>query len=175
MPNEPEHVVVGEITSPFGVRGAVRVWPTTDFPERLTTLRRIWLDRVDGPGWDVVELVWSGRTAVLQLAAVATREQAEALRGRSVVVPRASLPALPADTYYWHQLLHLAVVDDESGRSIGRVAHVHRRGGAHDFLEVERLDGPAFWVPVVRPIVAAVDLDAGTIRVSLPEGLEELD
>ncbi len=175
MVNELPHVAVGEITGPYGIHGAVRIWPTTDYPERLAQLGRIWLDRVDGPGWDVSECTWSGRTAVLQLAAVATRTQAEALRGHSVVVPRASLPELPAGTYYWHQLLHLEVVDDESGRRIGRVAHVHRRGGAHDFLEVERMEDPAFWVPLVRPIVTAIELDAARIRVHLPEGLEDLD
>ena len=167
-------VQIGEVGSPHGIAGAVRVLPTTDFPERLPGIQRIWLDRVEGDGWPVVEWTWNGNVSILQLREVASREQAAMLRGRRIVVPRTSLPKLPDGTFYWYQLLGMAVRELD-GRELGRVEHVQRRGGAHDFLEVSRSGHSPFWIPMVRAIVHRVDLTECTVWVSLPEGLEDLN
>jgi len=166
-------VQVGEVGSPHGTMGALRVLPTTDFPERLRALERIWLDKIEGDGWEVRQWTASGRMTILQLAAVTSRDQAAALRGARILVLRQSLPELPVDSFYWYQLLGMAVRDSD-GRELGRVVHVHRQGGAHDFLEVSRPNQASFWIPIVRAMVNRIDLEQQTIWVSLPEGLEEL-
>lgn len=166
-------VQIGQIAAPHGIRGAVRVEPTTDFPDRLRSLRRVWLDEVLGDPWECAEWTVAGRSVILKLQAVATREQALALKGRRIVLPVDELPPLGEDVFYWHQLLGLRV-RDPAGREVGTVVHVRRHGGAHDFLEVEKADGGSFWVPMVRPLVERVDLAAGVVHVDLPPGLEDL-
>lgn len=167
-------IQIGEIGAPHGINGAVRVSPTTDYPDRLTEVRTVWLNHVQGPGWSVMSWSWTGRIAVLQLEAVATREQAEKLRGALIVVPQASLPALEQGTYYWYELIGLKVFQRVGERLLGTVTHVHRRGGSHDFLEVQPEAGKPFWIPLTRPIVEEIDRLNGMIWVDLPEGLEDL-
>ncbi len=165
---------VGEIGAPHGISGAVRVFPTTDFPERLSRLGRIWLDRCEGDGFAVKEWTVTEALVLLQLHMVASREQAETLRGRTLWIPQDELPALPSDTFYWHQLLGLAVYTVDQ-RLLGSVAHVRRRGSAHDFLEVTREGRKPLWIPLVRTFVDRVDVAGGCVWVSLPQGLEELE
>lgn len=179
MANERPHfddgVQIGEIGAPHGISGAVKVYLTTDFPERLGDIGRIWLDHLDGEGWSVKRFAEGpGPFGIMQLSLVATREQAQALRGCRVLVPKSSLAELPQDSFYWHQLLGLRVCDLD-GRELGYVEHVHRQGGAHDFLEVSRPGDSSFLLPLVRAMVKDVDLSAKTLRVLLPEGLEDLN
>ncbi len=168
-----EAIQIGEITAPHGIWGAVRVQLTTDFPERLTSLAAVWLDEVRGSPWECAEWRVQGSAAILRLAAVATRDQALTLKGRRLVLPTDALPPLGKDAFYWHQLVGLRV-EDADGRGVGRVVHVRRRGGAHDFLEVQKDDGGVFWLPMVRPLVSRVDLAEGVVYADLPPGLEDL-
>jgi 16S rRNA processing protein RimM len=170
----PNYVELGEIAAPHGINGTFRMVPTTDYPERLGEIKRVWLNDLKGPGWAVRQWGQSAGLVTLKLDAIANREQAQALKGQRIVIPRQDLPNLGPDTYYWHQLIGLAVRLRDTGRTLGAVAHVRRRGGAHDFLEVARGDGSSFWIPMVRSMVRAVDLTEQVIWVELPEGLEDL-
>jgi 16S rRNA processing protein RimM len=166
-------VQIGTITAPHGLGGAVRVQLTTDFPERLASLSEVWLDAVRDAPWECAEWTVLGPTAILKLKAVANRDQALRLKGCRIVIPVERLPRLEPNAFYWHELIGLNVQDAE-GRMVGQVAHVRRHGGAHDFLEVKKADGSTFWLPMVRPLVTGVDLDAGIIHADLPPGLEDL-
>lgn len=85
---------------------------------------------------------------IARFAEVADRTAAEALRGTELTVPRAALPPLGEGEYYHADLLGLPVASTE-GAAIGQVVAVENFG-AGDVLEIERLDGKRFMVPM-RP------------------------
>lgn len=169
----PDYVMVGEVTAPFGMDGSVRVFPTTDFPERLLTLKEVAVD-VLGSTRQVVQSRLAPPMAVMRLAGYNTREEAERLRGALLMVPERELPKLPQDEYYWHQLVGLTVQEQGTDRVLGRVAHVLRTGATHDVLEVERPEKKPLLIPALKSIVRQVDLGARIMTVTLPPGLEEL-
>ena len=96
---------------------------------------------------------------ILRLEGISDRDAAERLIGRYLEAP-ASLA--PPDTYYWHQLIGLAAVD-EAGVELGHVVEIFRAGEN----EVYRIEGPGgeLLVPALRDVVRSIDLAAGRIVV----------
>jgi len=164
--------MVGEVTAPFGIDGAVRVFPTTDFPERLLALSEIVVDKLGGSR-SILHSHAAPPMAVLQLAGFTTREQAETLRGAVLMVPEATLPPLVPDAYYWHELVGLTVKEVGSDRILGRLTHVLRTGAGHDVFEVERVGRKPLLIPALKSVVKTVDLTAGCVWVDLLPGLED--
>lgn len=169
----PGYVMVGEVTSPFGIDGAVRVFPTTDFPERLLELKEVAVNTLRGSR-AVVHSRLAPPMAVMQLEGFTTRDQAETLRGALLMVREAELPILPGDEHYWHQLVGLTVVEDGTERVLGQLAHVLRTGAGHDVFEVERPGKKPLLIPSLKSVVKQVDLEGQRMVVELLPGLEDI-
>jgi 16S rRNA processing protein RimM len=112
--------------------------------------------------------VSAGRV-VLKLAGIDNREAAEVLRGALISVPAEQAVALPAGTYYWHQIIGLRVVDLED-RPLGQIADILATGG--NDVYVVRSNGRELLLPAIRDVVKEIDLDGGVVRVDLLPGLE---
>jgi 16S rRNA processing protein RimM len=159
-----EPVVVGRIGGAWGVLGWLRVTSFTDPPEHLFEYRP-WL--VESPqGWRTVtpeRCQPRGVAFVVRLREVTSREAAQALAGHLLAVPRSALPEIDeADTWYWRDLIGLAVCDTRD-RCLGSVDHLFTTG-AHDVLVV-RGQGEDVLIPFVRQFVVAVDLEGRRLVV----------
>jgi 16S rRNA processing protein RimM len=166
-------VAVGRIVRTQGRRGEVRVEPLTDAPERLAELRECWLVPPAAGERHDVEAVWfQGRVPVVKFAASATMTDAQALVGRLVTIPRASVRQLPPDRYYAFDLVG-CVVETPEGVSLGTITEV-LAGPEHDYWTVQRGDR-AWPLPAVTALVERVDLAARRVVARPPEGLVELD
>lgn len=138
----------------------------TDWPERLAVGASLWLEGAAEPR-TVIAVEAGGRTPIVFLDGIASREAAEAVAGSYLEAPTR---ALPAGTYFWDELIGLAVVDPE-GRHLGEVTEVFRAGGN----EVYRVMGPAGerLVPALRSVVLDIDLSARRMTVA-PDEAEEV-
>ena len=160
--NDPA-IVVGRISGAFGVRGWVKAVSFTDPPLNLLGYRPWTLLRGDvGRRVEVLEGREHGGAVVARLKGVATREQAEALRGFEVTVLRSQLPPPAPGEYYRIDLIGLRVINLE-GAELGEVIDVMETG-ANDVLVVrgerERL------VPFVQgEFVKSVNLDESRVVV----------
>jgi len=167
FPEAPAHlVVIGRLGSAYGVAGALHVTSFTDPPDNIQRYRPWLLGR--GEGFQEVKVAGvraHGQGYTARIAGVDDREQAQALAGTLIAVPRASLPALSEDEYYWRDLVGLRVVD-RSGRDFGRVVQLIDTG-AHDVLAI---DGEReTLIPFTAQFVLKVDLDGGSILVDWSE------
>jgi 16S rRNA processing protein RimM len=163
-------VCMGIVGAPHGVRGAVRIKSFTDEPdsiacygaledesgERRFTLRVLGAAKGDG-------------MVIAQLAGVADRDRAEALRGLRLYAPRAALPAIAEDEFYHADLVGLAA-ELEDGARLGKVIAVHDFG-AGDMLEIARDKGQPVLVPFTHAAVPIVDIAGGRVVIDPPEGL----
>jgi len=169
--DDPEElIIVGEITRPHGVRGAVRVAPVTDFPDHLLRLTRMVVvqERVAGPA----RVEWAeaaGRFVVMKLAGIETPEAAEALRGATLRIPPDEVPPLPPGQFYVFQIVGLRVRTPE-GRALGRVAEVLRTG-SNDVYVIRSTEGREILLPAVEGVVEAIDVEAGEVVARPPEWL----
>jgi 16S rRNA processing protein RimM len=169
------------------MRGEVRVYPDSDFPERFLTPGERWLRRGPTLAPEAVTLV-SGRCLpgkglyVLCLANVTTREQAAALRDAVLLVPEGDRPPLAPDEFHVGDLLGLEVRLGDT--LIGTVVDVFAAGNdllavalEPTFLTAKPLSksGPQpVLIPLVPEIVPVVNLAGGYVEITPPPGLLEL-
>jgi 16S rRNA processing protein RimM len=107
---------------------------------------------------------------VVRAREVETREQAEALRGLRLYVPREALPEPDEGEFYLVDLVGLQAVSPE-GESLGVVRSV-QDFGAGDLLEIQPPDGASWWQPFTREAVPEVSLAARRLVVVRPAEVE---
>ena len=132
---------IGKIVAAHGLRGEVRIYPDSDFPERFQQPGPRWLLRPGASEPEEIELL-KGRFLdgkglyIIQLEGVTNRDQAEALRGAVLMVPEGDRLPLEEDEFHVSDLIGLDVFDQHSQTVIGVVTAVIAAG--NDLLEVER-------------------------------------
>jgi len=161
-------VCLGVVTGPHGVQGAVRIKSFTEEPEDIAHYGPLADD--SGRRSFELELIGAAKGVVLaHLSGVEDRDQAEALRGLRLHLPRAALPQTEAEEYYHADLIGLeAVLGD--GTPVGRVRAIYDFG-AGDTLELTRPCGSPIMVPFTRAVVPTIELAAGRLVLDPPPGL----
>ncbi|MBO0706193.1 MAG: 16S rRNA processing protein RimM [Candidatus Dormibacteraeota bacterium] len=154
---------VGQVSGVFGIQGAVKVHPLTDFDDRFDAGSELHLRGA------VHTVEWRRQAAgmlVLKLSGLDDRTAAEGLRGTYVEVPEEDRRPLGAGAWYVDQLLGLRV-RSQSGRDLGTLDEVLERP-AND-VWVARTPAPdrvETLVPATREAVLAVDLPGGEVLVA---------
>lgn len=197
-PNSDDWLEIGTIVSPQGLRGEVRVYPNSDFPERFTQPGQRWLQSPNSLQVQTIELL-SGRYIpgknlyVVRLAEVEDRDGAEALRGCKLLVPSRDRPELEADEYHVSELIDLEVYNQLTGENIGVVSDIFWAGS--DLLEVKLYKQPkveqalptskkrkskktkpaTVFIPFVKEIVPVVDIEGRRLEITPPPGLLEVN
>jgi 16S rRNA processing protein RimM len=165
-------ILVAQVAGAFGVRGEVRLTAFTEDPLAMLDYG-VLLNAAGAP----VLTMKTGRAvkgAVIGEAdEIATREQAEAMRGLKLYIDRSALPpAEDEDEFYLVDLIGLEVVSP-AGEPLGRVKFV-ANFGAGDLLEIApATPGEASWyAPFTKAVVPGIDLAAGRIVVDRPPETE---
>jgi 16S rRNA processing protein RimM len=162
-------LVIGEIIKPHGVRGEVRVLPSTDLPERFSWLKTVYIGRAE-PRPAGVEAVRSHQHWVLlKLAGIDNRDQAESLRGEWLQVPIDEAIPLEEDEYFLYQLVGLAVYD-ETGQQLGELVDVLETGANNVFV-IRSPEGELL-LPDIDEVIREIDLESGRVIVRLLPGLK---
>ncbi|SFB07172.1 16S rRNA processing protein RimM [Poseidonocella pacifica] len=163
-----DKVVVGSIAGAFGVRGEVRIKSYCADPSAIADYNPLTLENGRVLTLTLLRPVKGGYA--VRLSGVATKEEADALRGAELLTERERLPSLPDDEYYHADLIGLSVLDT-GGEELGHVKSV-QNNGADDLLEVH---GPGLsttvFVPFTKAVVPTIDLTARRIVIDPPEGL----
>jgi 16S rRNA processing protein RimM len=151
---------VGQVTGAYGLEGAVKVTPLTDFEDRFDPGALLVLDGA------AHEVEWSRETQpglVVKLHGIDNRTVAELFRGRYLEVPDDAMRTLEDGRFYHHQVVGLEVVT-ESGDRIGVIEEVLERP-AND-VWVSRRGSIEQLIPATRDAVLSVDLGASRVVVA---------
>jgi 16S rRNA processing protein RimM len=149
---EDREVALAAITGAHGIGGEVRL---KLFCESAESLRHHDAFRVGDRTLRLVSLKAGNGQPIARFAEVGDRNQAEALRGTLLSVPRSSLPPLEDGEYYHADLMGLPC-RDASGEMLGTVVAVENFG-AGDILEIEDLRGKRAMVPFREGIATLGD------------------
>jgi 16S rRNA processing protein RimM len=167
-------VAIGEIARAHGLRGEVRVTPLTDHPERFERVTECVLWDATRDGRETRRITTArrhGDALVVAFAGCDGVDDARALVGRLIAVPRdEALPPPPGSFYPWQ--LEGARVTTEDGRPVGRVVGIEH-AGAQD-LWIVAGEGREHLIPAVSDIVIDVDVAAARVVIRPPEGLLDL-
>jgi 16S rRNA processing protein RimM len=156
MTTPPNLILVARVAGAFGVKGEVRLAAYTVDPMALLAYRD--LKRETGaPGLTLTSARPHKGGLVGRAQEVETREEAEALRGLRLYLPREALPATEdEDEFYLVDLIGLAV-ESPAGEPLGVVRSV-QDFGAGDLLEIQPPQGASWWLPFTREAVPQVRL-----------------
>lgn len=172
-------VTLAKILRPRGLRGEVAAEILTDFPERLTKLREVWLwDGRSAPRLVGLQRCWlspgRGGQAIFHFVDINSVEAAETLRGLEVQVPLEERARLGPGNYFVSDLIGCQVWEAGAATALGAVRDVEFAGGAAPLLAVDTSDGEVL-VPMAAEVCRSIDVKAKRIDVVLPEGLLDLN
>jgi 16S rRNA processing protein RimM len=173
-------ILIGKIFGAAGVKGEIKLFHDSGERERIAGVGELFFlpkkqGGADGvePGFirrKVLSMRYVGKTPVLLVEGIRTRDEAESLSGDEVYVERDALAPLGDDGYYVDEITGFTVAD-ETGSRIGKVSGI-LDNPAHDILRIcPARGGDELLLPMVDVFVIAIDQGRREITVRLPDGL----
>ena len=161
---------VGVITTTHGVRGEVKVYPTTDEPERFLDLDYVLLDTGrELRRLDIKNVRFFKNLAILKFDGIDNINDIEKYKGRDLWIPREEAQELDEDEYYIADLLGMKVLL-EDGSEFGTLRDVMETG-ANDVYIVDSVKHGEVLLPAIKECILDVDIKTNTMTVHLMKGL----
>jgi len=164
---------VGVIAGTHGLRGEVKVFPTTDEPARFLDLEKVILDTGrDERTLKIRSVKFFKKFVILGFEGMDRIEDVEKLKGSELLINREDAIPLEEGEYFIPDLLGLKVVTDD-GRELGVIKDVIETG-ANNVYDVQNEDGARILIPAIPQCILEVRLEEGDMTVHLLPGLENL-
>jgi 16S rRNA processing protein RimM len=160
---------VGKITNTHGHKGAIKVQPLTDYPERFEELENLFL--VDGDNkerFTITSIKYQKNNLILEIKEIKDMNQAELYKGKFLFIEEKDARPLPEGRYYIFQLVGLDVYENDT--LLGKISEVIQTG-SNDVYIVKRGEGEKdLLIPVLKKVVKNIDLENKKMQVELLEG-----
>ncbi len=164
---------VGVITSTHGVRGEVKVFPTTDDPGRFKKLKEVLLDTgKELKPMEIAQVKFFKNMVILKFKGFDNINDIEIYKGKDLLVTRENAVKLGPDENFIADLIGLSVVTDE-GEELGTLTDVLLTG-ANDVYEVTTGQGRKILLPAIKQCILNVDLEEEKVLVHVLDGLLDL-
>ena len=164
---------VGVITSTHGIRGEVKVFPTTDDPKRFKKLKQVILDNgKEKRDLEVESVKFFKQFVILKFKGIDNINDIEKYKSKDLLIPRDQAGELEPDEYFITDLIGLEV-RTEDGEILGTMKDVLETG-ANDVYVVQMKDGKELLLPAIGDCILNVDLEQGVMTVHILDGLMDL-
>ena len=163
-----EYLMVGVIANTHGVRGEVKVYPTTDDVNRFKKLKEVYMGDEKAP-LHIQSVKFQKNMVILGFKEYTSLNEVEGLRNKELFVDRAHAVKLQKDEYFISDLIGMKVVTDE-GADLGELTDVMTTG-ANDVYVVKTTDGKEVLLPAIKECVLNVDMNERVMSVHIMEGL----
>ena len=167
---------IGQIVAPQGLKGEIRINPSSDFPERFLEPGPRWIQKaIEKP--KKISLIQGRKIPgksifVITFEGISNRTSAQSLVGYKVLVPSNNRPKLNNNEFHFLDLIDLEVRINNQKKPIGKVKNL--RQGGNDLLEIQLETGKTVLIPFVNEIVPIVKIKEGWIKITPPPGLLNL-
>ncbi len=159
-------VKVGYITNTHGIKGDIKIYPLTDYPERFEEDVDFYIDekiRVN------IEKVRYNRGLVyVSLKGYDNINQVLGFKDKYIFVKEEDSITLPEDIYFISDIVGMDVVD--KGVVVGRVEEV-LLNSTNDIYRCVTKDGKGFMIPAVKAFIKEIDVENNKLHVELIEGM----
>lgn len=162
---ETEYITVGEVLGVWGLKGAFRVRPTTDFPERFEPGEVVY---ISGEPHPIENSNWQKDVVIITLAGVDTPEAAAKLRRKTLDIPASELRELPEGQYYQFDIIGMEV-QTVDGSILGKVTDILNCG--NDVYVVKAAGKKEVLIPATKDVVKSIDLKSKKMVIEPIEGL----
>ncbi len=161
---------VGVISTTHGIKGEVKVYPTTDDPNRFKELKQVILDT----GKEHVTLEIEGvkffkQMVILKFKGIDNINDIEKYRGKDLLITRENAVKLNKDEYFIYDLIDSEVFTDE-GNKLGSLVEIMSTG-ANDVYVVKMENGKELLLPSIKECILDIDVESKKITVHVMPGL----
>jgi 16S rRNA processing protein RimM len=165
-----DYLRVGVITTTHGIRGEVKVFPTTDDSNRFNDLKQVYLDT----GKEIITLEIEGvkffkQLVILKFKGIDNINDIEKYRGKDLLITRDNAVKLEKDEYFIFDLIDSEVITDE-GEKIGVLVEILTTA-ANDVYIVKTPDNKEILLPSIKECILDVDVENKKITVHVMNGL----
>lgn len=161
---------VGIITATHGIRGEVKVFPTTDDPKRFKRLKNVILESErEKLILEIEGVKFFKQFVILKFKGIDNINDVEKYRRAVLYVTRENAVRLRKDEYYIADLIDMKV-ENEDGSPLGVLKDVISTG-ANDVYDIEMTDGRQLLLPAIRECILEVDVENARMRVHILDGL----
>ena len=161
---------VGVISSTHGVRGEVKVFPTTDDVTRFRQLKKVYLDTGrEMLTLEIQNVKFFKQFAILKFKGIDNINDIEKYRGKSLMIDREDAVDLDEDEYFIADMIGMKVYT-EDGSEFGTLKDVMETG-ANDVYIIDSLEHGEVLIPAIRECILDVDMDEERMTIHLMEGL----
>jgi len=168
----PDHFEIGKIVNTQGIKGEVRVFPTTDDPSRFGLLTSVFVSKTSGSApvnMRIERVRFHRNLVIIKFAGVDDMDAAEKLRGQTIMIPPELALPLDAGEYYVRDLYGMTVFT-ENGEELGTLTDVLSTG-ANDVYVISQAGQKDLLVPAIGQCIKTVDVENKKMIISLMEGL----
>jgi 16S rRNA processing protein RimM len=164
--SDQNRVAVGEINSPWGIKGHVKVTPLTSNPERLQAKQRVFVGDLS---LTITDAKIVGKIPVIQFSSFTTRNSVESLKGSLIEILEKDLPELPENIFYIHDIVGLTVLTDDD-EVVGEVTEVLQTG-ANDVYVIRPSIGKDVLIPALESVIVAIKIEDKSLIIRSNTGL----
>ncbi|MDN0062307.1 16S rRNA processing protein RimM [Lachnoclostridium sp. An298] len=160
---------VGVISSTHGIRGEVKVFPTTDDPARFKKLKKVLLDTgKERLELEIQSVKFFKQFVIVKFRGIDNINDIEKYKGKSLMVPREDAVQLEEDEYYIADLIGMEVYTD--GGRFGTLKDVMETG-ANEVYIIDSDEHGEVLVPAIQDCILDVDVEKQTMKIRLMDGL----
>ena len=160
---------VGVISSTHGIRGEVKVFPTTDDAARFKKLKKVLLDTgKEQLELEVQSVKFFRQFVIVKFKGIDNINDIEMYKGKSLLVPREDAVALGKDEYYIADLIGMEVFTEE-GR-LGVLKDVMETGANEVYIIDSDRHGEVL-IPAIKQCILDVDIEGRKMKIHLMDGL----
>lgn len=161
---------VGVISSTHGIRGEVKVFPTTDDLKRFKKLKEAYIDfKGDRIAIKIESVKFFKQFAILKFKDIDSINDVEKYKGMDILVDRQNAVPLEKDEYFKADLLGIKAVSEDD--KLSGILDDILETGANDVYVIKLSDGRELLLPAIKECILDVNCEEGILKFRLLEGL----
>ena len=161
--------LIGIIVKPQGIKGEVKVKPVSPDPDRFYDLEKVNIGLKKIQTYSIENIRISNSFVFLKLAQIDSRNDAELLRGKEILISEDQLIDLDEGEYFVHDLIGCQIIS-EDGLIIGEISDIIQNR-SNDIYLVKNQKGHEYLIPAIADVIQKVDIQAKQITIHVLDGL----
>ena len=166
-----DYIYIGRVANTHGVRGAIKVFPTTDDINRFELLKKVFIEdsRKNIKEYTITDVKYLKQLVVLQFKEITTMDEAMALKQGIVMIHKKDALPLEEDEYYISDLIGI-MAEDDLGNPLGKIIDILPTG-SNDVYVIDNGTKHGLLVPAIKDCILKVDVKEKLMIIHLLEGL----
>ena len=161
--------LIGIILKPQGIKGEIKIKPVSPDPDRFYDLEHVFINSVEVQKYIVEKIRVSGEFVFLKFDGVNSRNEAEELRGKEILVMQDQLIDLEKNEYFVHDLIGCSVID-QNGNLVGEIVDIMQQS-SNDIYVIKDSQAREHLIPAISDVIKQVDIAGKKIFIHVMEGL----